>query len=147
VATASPAETDEQGNKLPAAGATRIQLWNLLTGKEISHFLVPGAPATGSLLVLSPDGSKLFTGDFDGPRLWNVETGKLLRQLEKPDGVVNAVTFSADGASSPGALSQAQYACGTWKQATRSSTLPGTIRLITWRWWIRWPSRRMGAAC
>jgi WD40 repeat protein len=42
VATASPAETDEQGNKLPA-DATKIQLWNLLTGKEISHFLVPGA--------------------------------------------------------------------------------------------------------
>ena len=111
VATASPAETDEQGNKLPAAGATRIQLWNLLTGKEISHFLVPGAPATGSLLVLSPDGSKLFTGDFDGPRLWNVETGKLLRQLEKPDGVVNAVTFSADGR---------KLAWGT---------IPGTVRL------------------
>jgi WD40 repeat protein len=96
IATASPAETGEHGNKLPAGGATRIQLWNLLTGKEISHFLVPGAPSTGTLL-LSPDGSKLFTGDFGGPRLWDVETGKLLRQFEKPDGVVNAAAFSTDG--------------------------------------------------
>jgi len=50
---------------------------------------VPGAPATGSLLVLSRyGGSKLFTGDFDGPGYENVESGKLLRQLENPDGVV-----------------------------------------------------------
>ncbi|MGA3010447.1 MAG: WD40 repeat domain-containing protein [Terracidiphilus sp.] len=98
VATARPAETDEQGNKLAAGGATRIQLWNLLTGKEIRHFLVPGAYASGTLL-LSPDGSKLLTGDFDGPRLWNVGTGKLLRQFWKPDGVVNAAAFSADGHS------------------------------------------------
>jgi WD40 repeat protein len=53
----------------------------------------------------------LFTGDFDGPRLWDVETGKLLRQFEKPDGVVNAVTFSADGR---------KLAWGT---------IPGTVRL------------------
>ena len=110
VATASEAETGEQGDKLPAIGATRIQLWNLLTAKEISHFLVPGAPVTG-MLQLSPDGSKLFTGDFDGPRLWDVGTGKLLRQFPKPDGVVNAVVFSADGRSL------------AW------GTIPGTVRM------------------
>jgi WD40 repeat protein len=110
VATASEAGTDAQGNKLPAGGATKIQLWNLLTGKEINHFLVPGASATG-ILQLSPDGSKIFTGDFDGPRLWDIKTGKLLRQFEKPDGVVNAVAFSADGRSL------------AW------GTIPGTVRM------------------
>jgi WD40 repeat protein len=110
VATASPVEAEELKTRLPAGRATKIQLWNLLTGKEIHHFLVPDAPVTGTLL-LSPDGSKLLTGDFDGPRLWDLETGKLLRQFDKPDGVVNAATFSADGR---------KLAWGT---------IPGTVRL------------------
>jgi WD40 repeat protein len=97
VATASQVETGEQGEKLPAPGATRIQFWNLLTGQELKHFLVPGAAVAGVHSVLSPDGSKLFTGDFDGPRLWDVQTGKLLRRFENHSEVVSAAAFSADG--------------------------------------------------
>jgi WD40 repeat protein len=97
VATASQVETDEQGKKLPAPGATKIQFWNLLTGQELKYFLVPGAAAAGVHSVLSPDGSKLFTGDFNGPRLWDVQTGKLLRQFANNSEVVSAATFSADG--------------------------------------------------
>ena len=97
VATVSQVSTNEQGAKLPAPGATRIQFWNLLTGRELKHFLVPGAAAGGVRSVLSPDGSKLFTGDFDGPAVWDVETGKLLRRFENHSEVVSATTFSADG--------------------------------------------------
>jgi WD40 repeat protein len=97
VATASQVETGEQREKLPVPGATRIQFWNLLTGQELKHFLVQGVPATGTLLVLSPDGSKLFTGDFGGPAVWDVETGKLLRQYPNKSEVVSAAAFSADG--------------------------------------------------
>ena len=97
VATVSQVSTGEQGEKLPAPGATRIQFWNLLTGQELKHFLVPGADAGGVRSVLSPDGNKLFTGDFDGPRLWDVESGKLLRQYPNNSEVVSAAAFSADG--------------------------------------------------
>jgi WD40 repeat protein len=97
VATASQAATGEQENKLPAPGATKIQFWNLLTGQELKHFLVPGAAADRVHSVLSPDGGKLFTGDFDGPRLWDVQTGKLLRQFANNSEVVSAAAFSADG--------------------------------------------------
>ena len=97
VATASQVETGEQGEKLPAPGATRIQFWNLLTGQELKRFLAPGAAAAGVQSVLSADGSKLFTGDFDGPRLWDVQTGKLLRQFANNSEVVSAAAFSADG--------------------------------------------------
>ena len=83
--------------KVPAPGATKIQFWNLLTSQELKHFLVPGAAAAGVHSVLSPDGSKLFTGDFDGPRLWDVETGKLLRRFANNSEVVSAAAFSADG--------------------------------------------------
>ena len=97
VATASQVATGEQGEKLPAPGATRIQFWNLLTGQELKHFLVPGASADKVYSVLSPDGSKLFTGDFDGHRLWDVESGNLLRQYPGNSEVVSAAAFSADG--------------------------------------------------
>lgn len=97
VATVSQVSTGEQGGKLPAPGAARIQFWNLLTGQELKHFLVPGAAAGGVRSVLSPDGSKLFTGDFDGPRLWDVESGKLLSQYPNNSEVVSAAAFSADG--------------------------------------------------
>jgi WD40 repeat protein len=97
VATVSQVSTGEQGEKLPAPGATRIQFWNLLTGQELKHFLVPGAAAGGVRSVLSSDGSKLFTGDFDGPRLWDVVSGKLLRQYPNNSEVVSAAAFSADG--------------------------------------------------
>jgi len=97
LATAALVNTDEQGIQLPPPGATKIQLWNLLTGKEIRHFLVPGADAVGVHSALSPDGSKLFTGDFNGPAVWNLETGKLLRRFEDHSEVVSAAAFSADG--------------------------------------------------
>ncbi|MGA3263157.1 MAG: WD40 repeat domain-containing protein [Terracidiphilus sp.] len=95
IATASWVEKDEKGNKFPA-GATKIQLWNVVTGKELRHFLVPGAGSSAVYSVLSPDGKKLFSGNAYGPAVWDVETGKLLG-LGTNDGVVSATTFSADG--------------------------------------------------
>jgi WD40 repeat protein len=96
IATSSWVEKDDQGNKLPA-GATRIQLWNMVTGKELRHFLVPGAGSIAVHSVLSPDGKKLFSGNAYGPAVWEVETGKLLLGLGTNDGVVSAAAFSADG--------------------------------------------------
>lgn len=97
ITTANWVETDEQGNKLPAGGGAKIQMWNVVTGKELRHFLVPGAGAVGMLTIMSPDGRKLFSGDGNGPAVWDVETGKLLLRLGNYDGVVSAAAFSADG--------------------------------------------------
>jgi WD40 repeat protein len=97
ITTANWVEKDDQGNKLPAGGGAKIQMWNVVTGKELSHFLVPGAGAVGMLTVVSPDGRKLFSGDGNGPAIWDVETGKLLLRLGNSDGVVSAAAFSADG--------------------------------------------------
>ncbi|MGA1984434.1 MAG: WD40 repeat domain-containing protein [Acidobacteriaceae bacterium] len=96
ITTANWVEKDDQGNKLPAGGA-KIQMWNVMTGKELSHFLVPGAGAVGMLTVVSPNGRNLFSGDGNGPAVWDVETGKLLLRLGNNDGVVSAAAFSADG--------------------------------------------------
>ena len=96
IATANRVESEGQGNKLPT-GAAKIQLWNVVTGKELSHFMLPGVGATSAHSVLSPDGKRLFSGNAYGPGVWDVETGKLLRGLGTNDGVVSAAAFSADG--------------------------------------------------
>jgi WD40 repeat protein len=96
IATANWVESDGQGNKL-STGAAKIQLWNVVTGKELSQFVLPGVGATSAHSVLSPDGKKLFSGNAYGPAVWDVETGKLLQGLGTNDGVVSAAAFSADG--------------------------------------------------
>ena len=45
IATASMVEFDGQGNKLPA-GATRIQFWDVVTGKKLREFMLPGVGGT-----------------------------------------------------------------------------------------------------
>jgi WD40 repeat protein len=96
IVTANWIEAGGQGNKLPN-GAAKIQLWNVLTGKELGQFLLQGVGATSAHSVLSPDGKKLFSGDAYGPGVWDVESGKLLLKLGTNDGVVSAAAFSADG--------------------------------------------------
>lgn len=96
IATANWVESDGQGNKL-STGVAKIQLWNVVTGKELRQFLLPGVGATPAHSVLSPDGKKLFSGNAYGPGVWDVETGKLLQGLGTNDGVVSTAAFSADG--------------------------------------------------
>ena len=43
VATATWVETEEHGDKLPPPGAMMVQMWDVETGKELQHYLVPGA--------------------------------------------------------------------------------------------------------
>jgi WD40 repeat protein len=97
MATAISVDKDEQGKKLPAGGGVKVQIWDGSTGKELQHFIITGAFEISELAILSPDKSKLFTGDFDGPRLWDVRTGKLLRQFGKSGEVVSTAAFSVDG--------------------------------------------------
>jgi hypothetical protein len=48
--------------------------------------------------TFSPDGQTLASGSWDKSiRLWDVETGSLLRELEGPTGSIYSVTFSPDG--------------------------------------------------
>ena len=48
--------------------------------------------------ALSPDGTRCVTGSYDtNVRLWNMQTGELLRTLAGHTNIVGAAAFSADG--------------------------------------------------
>ncbi len=86
-----------------------IHLWDLDTGQELSSFsieksLTETGHTTNSYFAfkLSPDGTRLVTGDSDGTAiLWDVQTGRPLHTLTGHTDVFSGwdpLTFSPDGA-------------------------------------------------
>ncbi len=112
VNTVSAPATDEQGHALPFGSAVKVQAWSVESGKEVEHFVLQSPGISSALTVLSPDGSKLFTGNFNGPLLWDVKTGKVLQHFQNHSEVLMAGAFSADGRS------------------VLTGSIPGTVRLL-----------------
>ena len=102
VATARWVDTDEHAGRLSPTSTMNIQIWNVETGKEVQHYLVPGAASylnrdsLTKMAALSSDASKLLTGGDNGPQLWDLQTGKLLRNFSQSEGVVTSVAISPD---------------------------------------------------
>jgi WD40 repeat protein len=92
--------------KLTPQGCT-LRLWSVKTGKEIRHFDFK-TPVQSA--AFSPDGHRALSGSgmvltqnrklvhVDCQmRLWNLDTGTVLKRFTEPDGGVRHVAFSADG--------------------------------------------------
>jgi WD40 repeat protein len=79
-----------------------LRRWGVVSRKPIGQDMEDKAKPVRSI-GLSPDGKTLAAGSSDGTiRLWDVETGNLVRQFEKPtdaqaDYELYAVSFSGDG--------------------------------------------------
>jgi hypothetical protein len=72
----------------------RQALWNL----REAHSLELGPKAAVNVLLFSPDGSRLLVGSSDGvARLWDVETGRLIKAMVGHSAGVRSAVFSADG--------------------------------------------------
>src|SRR5207253_937260 len=68
----------------------------LETGKELRGFQEAGEEDVQA--DLSPDGTLLLTGGFDGKvRLWDFASGQLIRVLGEHEHFVFAVAFAPDG--------------------------------------------------
>ena len=74
-----------------------VGMYDLETGEEVRVF--PSPPSSDvQQAALSPDGRRLLTGGWDGVvRLYNVQSGNLLRQLGRHDEFVFSAAFSANG--------------------------------------------------
>ena len=87
------------GNFLAAAsGVTGLRgeavLWNLKTGRRARIFS-EGHRDTLYGISFSPDGATLATAGYDRLiKLWDIQTGKLLRTLEGHNGAVHGIAFS-----------------------------------------------------
>ena len=61
------------------------------------HFSQPGA-ARATVIVFSPNRKQLVTGHQDGRVfLWNLETGKVERELGRAPGIIYSLAFDAEG--------------------------------------------------
>lgn len=73
---------------------TKINIWNTYTG-ELVNFI----PSDGQIVsvAFSPDGRTIASAESFAPKLWNRETGKLIRTFEGHDKMVLTVAFSPNG--------------------------------------------------
>ena len=80
--------------KLESRGKCDVVLWDVATGQR--KRILSGHEHDVRSTAFAPDGT-LATASFDGTvRMWNADTGELLRTLQQP-GSINCVTFSLDG--------------------------------------------------
>jgi WD40 repeat protein/transcriptional regulator with XRE-family HTH domain len=72
--------------------------WDIASGQELYRFSGQGDVAGVDALAVSPDGTRVATGEFDTTvRLWEAATGKLLLTLFGHSSQVVSVAYSADG--------------------------------------------------
>ncbi len=116
----------------------KVRLWDAATGKQRDHYTDPadgtGVVVMGAVAVpnarvfavaFSPDGKTLATGGQNNAvRLWDVKTGKKLRELRStPAAAVHGLAWSPDGkrlAAAHGAAAVHLWDAATGKLAVRA---------------------------
>ena len=81
-----------------------IRIWDLETGKLIRT--LEGHKSWVTAVAVMPNGKHVVSGALDGACLWNIETGELVRILEK--GFVTSVAVTPNG----------RYAVSGWTDGT-----------------------------
>ena len=72
-----------------------ISVYDLKNGKRVRSFRADRHEATAA--AMSPNGRYCLTGGFGALKLWNFESGKLLRRFKDIKGRVDTVIWSRDG--------------------------------------------------
>lgn len=85
------------GKTIAAVGFGRaVTLWDVSSGRLLHRFLHERHPSSN--IAFSPDGTMLATGDWQVCHLWDIATGKELRQMKADRFVyMDSVAFAPDG--------------------------------------------------
>ena len=120
-------------NRLAVAAANSIHIYDANTYKEL--IVLVGHTDSVLTIAFSPNGKRLISGSLDRTmRLWNTDTGKLIRTREEHTAPVNSVAFSANGkrfwsASSENNTIRSWHARDSGRWSSESS--PREVDLIT----------------
>jgi WD40 repeat protein len=86
----------KDGKTLVAVGRRTVRIWNLAGASE--KLMLGGHAAAVSSLVFSPDGQLLATSGRDHKiKIWQPQTGTLLKELKEFSTSVEGLSFSSDG--------------------------------------------------
>jgi WD40 repeat protein len=89
------------GRLLAALGSSGAVVFDVDTGAETASFSGPGSEGTSrteASIALSPDGTLLALGCYDGDILvWDLQSHGTPTTISGHDGVVRALAFSPDG--------------------------------------------------
>ncbi len=83
----------------PQAGQTirHVLIWDAVSGTQLADLSLPQNAGIFGFIALSPDGTRLVSGDSSGAvRLFDAQTGEMLRE-ENNSSFVDYVLFSPDG--------------------------------------------------
>jgi WD40 repeat protein len=112
-------------------GTARV--WKTTTGEPhtppLDHRPRAGAIVLVDATAYSPRGDAIATGDSLGiVRLWNGDTGELIRQLEDVDGTIRSVCFSPRGDLLAAAFSSPESAVRVWNVSSGELLWKGAHR-------------------
>jgi WD40 repeat protein len=127
------------GKMLAVASAGEITLWDTATGKKVGE--LKGLPQYLNVLTFAPDGRTLAAMVGDGTvRIWDVRTGRQLRQFTRPVTPVTpsrgeSLAFSPDGRTLAVGSSDKDTVVRLWEVATAGGVrqtfkLPGATAQI-----------------
>jgi WD40 repeat protein len=86
------------GKVLAAASETTTRLWDVTTGKELHVLKWESQHTYVGAVAFSPDGKTLLTGSGDGRiHVWDIATGKMVRELPGRQGGIAGLYFTPDG--------------------------------------------------
>jgi len=74
-----------------------IRLWDAATGKTLRQFVWPAEALSAYALAVSPDGTRLAAGGYQGLCEFSLADGRQTRALKGHRGFIHALAYSPDG--------------------------------------------------
>jgi WD40 repeat protein len=88
--------TPDGGRLVAGSGDGCVRVWDLATG-TIAYTIDRQPAANHRAVIVSPDGTRLITGDGAGIRIWDAATGAPIRTLDALGETPDTVAVSPDG--------------------------------------------------